>query len=78
MITNQHLTNSPLRYLRYLTIIAGLLIAAPISELLAKTGTNVVATLDASAQGEISKGAIIDVYGTPGTIWPWSRLRCSG
>jgi len=77
MITNQHLTNSPLRYLRYLTIIAGLLIAAPISELLAKTGTNVVATLDASAQGEISKVAIIDVYGTPGTIWPWSRLRCS-
>ncbi len=65
---NRHSTNSPWRHLGYLTIIAGLLVAAPISELLAKTGTNVVATLDASAQGEIPKGAIIDVHGTSGTL----------
>ena len=64
---NRHLTNSPSSYLGYLTIIAGLLIAAPISELLAKTGTNVVASLDASAHGEIPKGAIIDAHGRSGT-----------
>jgi len=66
MIMNQQATNFPWRQLGYLTIIAGLLTVGPIFEMRAKTGANVVGTLDANAQGEIPKGAAIAVHATSG------------
>lgn len=64
---NRYATKVPWRQLGYLTIIAGLLTVAPVFAMLAKTGANVVGTLDANAQGEIPKGAAIVVQAASGT-----------